>query len=124
MREKLERISQKMNRMRYRMKDMSLHRQLMIVFSFIALAPIILMGIFIYFQVANQTSSIQKNMLNAHAQGVVDNIQTMMSSTENVLKSLSSQSDMGVILEDINIDGKADDTIKLSIIQISIKKGS
>lgn len=121
MRKKLQQIRYNIKQIQSKMKDMSLHRQLMIVFSFLALVPIVLMGVIIYFQVANQTSKIQKNMLDAHAQGIVDNIETMMSSTENVLKSLSSQSDMNVLLEDINIDGKVDDTIKLNNIHFSLK---
>ena len=101
--------------------DMNLRSQLMLVFILISIVPVLLMGIVTYGKVQSQVGVAQEKMLSAYADGIKGNIDTTISSAENILKGLSAQSDMLVLLEDINDDGQLKDVIKLNNILLSLK---
>lgn len=106
---------------------MPLRIQLMIVFILLSIVPVVLMGGFTYNIVSSKTSEMQRNMLSAYAEGIQDNLDITMKSADNILKSLSSQSDVMVLLEDINSDGIINDPIKISTVSLSLRnaiKGS
>ncbi|RKD34315.1 cache domain-containing protein [Thermohalobacter berrensis] len=102
-------------------RKLSLKQQLMIVFILISIVPVTLLGFVTYNKVYSQVSKVQKNMLSAHALGVKNNIDTTISSAENVFKSLSAQTDMLVLLEDIHNDNKLDNIISLNKVLLSLK---
>ncbi|KXG74398.1 methyl-accepting chemotaxis protein [Thermotalea metallivorans] len=101
--------------------DMSLRKQLMIVFMMISILPVVFMGVVTYKKVHTQVNMAQEKMLAAYAEGIKGNIDTTIGSAENILKGLAAQSDLLVLLEDINGDGALNDVIKLNNILLSLK---
>ena len=104
----------------YKHSDMSLRNQLMIVFLIISVLPILLMGIITYNKVYAQISAAQESMLSAHAQGIKNIIDTTVSSSDNILRGLSSQTDLMILLEDVN-RGHLSDISKLNKMFYSLK---
>lgn len=101
--------------------DMSLRKQLMLVFMMVSILPVVFMGFVTYKKVHTQVNMAQEKMLFAYAEGIKGNIDTTIGSAENILKSLAAQSDLLVLLEDINGDGALNDVIKLNNVLLSLK---
>lgn len=105
----------------FRNPDMALKKQLMLVFMGISILPLVFMGFFTYNKAYTQVGIAQQKMLSAYAEGITSNIDTTIQSADNILKGLSAQSDLLVMLQDINNDGKLNDVIKLNNMLLSLK---
>ncbi len=101
--------------------DMSMRKQLIIVFTLISILPVLLMGIVSYTVTYRQVTLSQKKMMSVYAEGITNNIDSTIQNTENILKGLSAQSDLLVLLEDVNSDGQINDVIKLNSMIFSLK---
>ncbi len=121
LREHILRIAGKGTVNQLKASDMSLKNQLIMVFILISIVPILLMGTIIYNRVHNQISNTQNNMLSAYSKGAKSSIDLTVSSANNILKSLSSQSDLAVLLEDLNNDGILETPIRLNNVLLSLK---
>lgn len=106
---------------RFKASNMSLKNQLIMVFVTVSIIPIIFMGAIIYNRVHNEINSAQNNMLYAYSEGAKNTVDLTISSANNVLKSLSSQSDLSVLLEDVNYDGIFETPIRLNNVLLSLK---
>ncbi len=101
--------------------NMSLKKQFMLVFIMISIIPVLIVGSVTYKIVHSEVSSAQQKMLASYTQGVKGSIDTTIKSADNMLKGLASQSDLMVLLEDIDNDGVLNDVIKLNVIVMSLK---
>ncbi|SHJ08634.1 methyl-accepting chemotaxis protein [Geosporobacter subterraneus DSM 17957] len=101
--------------------DMPMRKQLIIVFTLISILPVLLIGIVSFTITYRQVTLSQKKMMSVYAEGITNNIDSTIRSTENILKGLSAQSDLLVLLEDVNSDQQINDVIKLNSMIFSLK---
>lgn len=101
--------------------NMPLRSQLIAIFIALSVAPIMLMGIITYMRIHDQISTAQNDMLSAYSDKAKNTIDLTISGANNILKSLSSQSDLPVLLEDYNKDGVLENPIRLNNILLSLK---
>jgi methyl-accepting chemotaxis protein len=101
--------------------NLSLKKQLIIVFMLISILPVILMGIFVFSNINVQMSKSQRSMLEAYSEGVKNNINTIITDSNNILKSLSSQSDLLVLMQEVYGSGQVKEAVKLNKVIISME---
>ncbi|MCM8711556.1 methyl-accepting chemotaxis protein [Clostridium sp. SYSU_GA19001] len=111
-------IALKMNKIK---SNLSLKKQMTIVFTSISIIPILLMGVFIFSKVYNQMYKSQRNMLEAYAEGVKNNVNTVIADSNSILKSLSSQSDLLVLMQENLSTGQIKEAVKLNKVIISME---
>jgi methyl-accepting chemotaxis protein len=100
---------------------MSLRKQIMLLFITISVIPVILMGIFIFSKTYKKMSSTQESMLMAHADGVKNSIDTMVNDSRSILRSLSAQPDLLLLLEDEAVDGIIHERSHLFKVEINLE---
>ncbi|MGF7058826.1 methyl-accepting chemotaxis protein [Brassicibacter mesophilus] len=101
--------------------NLSISKQLGILFVIVSIIPIIFLGFITYKISYDQVDNTKKDNLMVYADGVRSSMSSTINGTSNVLKGLTSQSDLLVLLEDINNDGVLDDKVRLNKIILSLK---
>lgn len=118
-------ITSKFTLEKFKTSDMPLKTQLLVMFMIMSILPVILMGAITYTKVAIKVNESQEHMLSAFADGIQGNIDTLISSSENILKGLSAQTDMVIVLEDVNTNfgstGEVKDVTRLNKIYFALK---
>jgi methyl-accepting chemotaxis protein len=102
-------------------ENMSLRKQIMLLFIAISVIPVIFMGTFIFYKTYEKMSSAQESMLLAHADGVKNNIDTMVIDSRSILKSLSAQPDLLLLLEDESANGIINERSHLFKVEINLE---
>ena len=106
--------------------DMSLRKQLMMILIFTSIIPILFMGIITYRIASKELRTSQEMLLYTYSQGIKSSINSSIESSKSLLQGLSSQTDLLLLLEDIN-SGKSPDIIRLNTMMLFLKnavKGS
>ncbi len=104
-----------------KIQDTPLKMQLIGMFIFAFIIPVIIMGWVIDHKTYEGVDHSQKEMLSAYTQGIKGNIDITIASSHNTLKSLAAQSDLMVLLEDINSKGQLTEVVRLNNILLSLK---
>lgn len=102
-------------------KNLSLKHQLLMILAGIAILPILLMGIITYSNVLEAVRSAQESRLGAHAQGIRHSLESVFGGVEDSLQGIASQTNILLLLEDVNPDGIVDDTTVLNSTSFSLK---
>ena len=103
------------------LSNFSLRKQLMAIFFLISIIPVIILGLVTFKNASEQVSKSQQAMLNAYTEGIRNNIDTTLDGADNILRSLSSQADLLVLLEHANSQGAITEVIRLNNILLSLK---
>ncbi|WP_139905322.1 methyl-accepting chemotaxis protein [Clostridium thermarum] len=101
--------------------NFSMRIQMFMVFSLVSILPVVLMGIFIFNKINSDINQSQKSMMQAYAKMVRNNVNTIINDSKYILKSLSSQSDLVVLMEDVNNDGEISEFIRLNKVTLSLE---
>lgn len=107
--------------------SVSMKSQLMLLLVGLSILPVLIMGILAYNQAEKAIMSAQESMLSAHAQGIRHSLESVLAGAEDTLNGLASQSNVLILMEDVNQDGIVNDTTLLNTTGFSLKnavKGS
>jgi len=104
----------------FKFHDMSLRKQLMIVLIFTSVIPILFMGIITYNKTSKELRSSQEMVLYTYSQGIKSSINSSIDSSRSLLTGLSSQTDLLILLEQIN-SGKNIDILRLNTMMLFLK---
>ena len=100
----------------------SLKAQLISVLVAISIVPMALVGIITYKSTNDNITLEKTNTLKAYSEGILGSIETQMESAGNLIKGISSQSDITVVMENYNrgADSQVDPGRK-NAIEMSLK---
>ncbi|MCX7921420.1 MAG: methyl-accepting chemotaxis protein [Clostridia bacterium] len=101
--------------------NVSLKVQLISVLAAVSIIPMILVGIVTYSSTIENIYTDKTNALKAYSEGIINSLEAKTDSTENLLKGLSVQSDISVVLESFNYNPDLVDTSRYYSIQLSLR---
>lgn len=107
--------------------SVSMKRQLTWLLAGLSIAPILVMGIMTFSQAQSAVHRAQESMLRAHVQGIRHSMESVLAGVDNTSKGIASQTNVQILMEDVNRDGVVNDTSMLSSTAFSLKnavKGS
>lgn len=107
--------------------NVSMKHQLMLLLTGLSILPILIMGMITFSKAQETVRAAQESMLSAHAQGIRNSLQSVLNGVEDTLKGIASQTNILILMEDINWDGVVNDTSLLNSTAFSLKnavKGS
>ncbi len=99
----------------------SMKHQLMLLLTGLSILPILVMGIITYNKAQDTVRAAQESMLSAHAQGIRNSLDSVFTGVEDTLKGIASQTNILILMEDINQDGVVNDTTLLNSTAFSLK---
>ncbi|MCX7708924.1 MAG: methyl-accepting chemotaxis protein [Clostridia bacterium] len=99
----------------------SLKLQLISVLVTVSILPMAIVGIVTYKNTIDNITAEKTNTLKANAEGVFNSIETQVDSAGNLIKGISSQADIMVVLENFNRDASIVDSSRRNSIEMSLK---
>lgn len=99
----------------------SLKTQLISVLVAVSLIPMILVGFITYRMTITNLDTEKGNTLKAYAEGISGNIEAQIESAANLIKGISSNSDIMVVMEEINSGVAEEYSPRRNAIEFSLK---
>lgn len=113
MRTKKLQVNQHLNRTSFK-------RQLIVIFLTISIIPLIILGSSTYFIATQSIRESQIEEIEAIDKQINTQSDMLLESTLKILDTISAQSDVQVMLEDVSSDGIADEKIRLNNVVVAL----
>lgn len=105
----------------------SMKSQLILILTGLSIVPLLFLGTITFLKAQEALGNAQKSALLAHAQGLRHNLDAVLGGVDDTLKGIASQTNVLILMEDVNQDGTVNDTSLLNSTAFSLKnavKGS
>ncbi len=105
----------------------SMKTQLILLLTGLSVVPILFLGTITFIKAQEALGTAQKSALSAHAQGIRHSLESVLGGVDDTLKGIASQTNILILMEDVNQDGVVNDTALLNSTAFSLKnavKGS
>ncbi|PKM56645.1 MAG: hypothetical protein CVU98_10160 [Firmicutes bacterium HGW-Firmicutes-3] len=103
------------------LKHMKFRTQLIFLLLIIAIIPLSVLGISVLNVSREAIYKSQTEKIELEVQQISDQSEILINSTINTLKAVTAQSDVLVLLEDVNKDHKIDEVIRLNNVLVALK---